>query len=296
MRTATAGMAAGALAAGCLFGDTRNAGAQTDFYNTDAGRPVLIEDAYPVERYAFELQLAPLRVERERGGVYGWGVEPEVAYGILPMTQIEIGFPVVFVDAGSSSRAGLAGVELSVMHNLNTETRTLPAFAVVVHVHGPAGAFGPRRAYVSVKGIATRSFRLLRTHANVEYTFGSARLVRHPDEALGVRHEVSRLVAGVAVDKTLPLRSMLLIADLYVRDPAAAEDRPEWHASAGVRYQFGPRFALDGGIGHRFTGADRVWFATFGAAYAFAIRSFIPVPRSARRPAPAGAGGRGAVQ
>ncbi|MBA2669021.1 MAG: hypothetical protein H0U67_01455, partial [Gemmatimonadetes bacterium] len=40
----------GALA---LFGGAPLA-AQTDYYNTDAGRPVRIEDAHPVERYAFE--------------------------------------------------------------------------------------------------------------------------------------------------------------------------------------------------------------------------------------------------
>ena len=41
------------------------ADAQTDYYNTDAGRPVTVEDAFPVERYAFELQAAPLRLERQ---------------------------------------------------------------------------------------------------------------------------------------------------------------------------------------------------------------------------------------
>jgi len=34
---------------------------QTDYYNLDTNRPVLIEDAYPTERFAFELQLAPVR-------------------------------------------------------------------------------------------------------------------------------------------------------------------------------------------------------------------------------------------
>src|SRR4029453_3509588 len=63
------------------------AGAQTDYYNTDAGRPIRVEDAYPTERYGFELQLAPLRLERSRGGVYNWGVEPELAYGVLPRTH-----------------------------------------------------------------------------------------------------------------------------------------------------------------------------------------------------------------
>ncbi|MBA3405624.1 MAG: hypothetical protein H0U13_13250, partial [Gemmatimonadaceae bacterium] len=59
-------------------------GAQTDYYNTDAGRPVQIEDAYATERYAFELKLAPVRLERAIGGVYNFGIEPEIAYGILP--------------------------------------------------------------------------------------------------------------------------------------------------------------------------------------------------------------------
>jgi hypothetical protein len=50
--------------------------AQTDYYNTDAGRPLRIEDAYTTERYAFELQLAPMRIDRTRGGEYSWSMEP----------------------------------------------------------------------------------------------------------------------------------------------------------------------------------------------------------------------------
>ena len=73
--------------------------AQTDYYNTDAGRPVRIEDAYPVERYAFEAQVAPLRLERADGGGYHWEIEPELAYGIFPRTQVEVGLPLTFQDA-----------------------------------------------------------------------------------------------------------------------------------------------------------------------------------------------------
>ncbi|MEO5902894.1 MAG: hypothetical protein ABIQ55_02665, partial [Gemmatimonadaceae bacterium] len=40
--------------------------AQTDYYNTDTGRPIQIEDAYATERYAFEMKLAPVRLERTR--------------------------------------------------------------------------------------------------------------------------------------------------------------------------------------------------------------------------------------
>ncbi|HEX8431422.1 MAG TPA: hypothetical protein VF625_09050, partial [Longimicrobium sp.] len=73
-------LAGAALAVAVLAGP---ATAQTDYYNTDEGRPVRIEDAASVERYAFELQLAPFRVARERGGIYHWEIAPELAYGIL---------------------------------------------------------------------------------------------------------------------------------------------------------------------------------------------------------------------
>ena len=65
--------------------------AQTDYYNTDAGRPLQIEDAHPVERRAFEIQAAPLRFERSGSGAYRWEIEPEVAYGIFPRTHVELG-------------------------------------------------------------------------------------------------------------------------------------------------------------------------------------------------------------
>jgi hypothetical protein len=55
--------------------------AQIDYRNLDDGRPVATEDAYPVERYAFEL-LAPYRFETEAGGAELHLVIPEVAHGI----------------------------------------------------------------------------------------------------------------------------------------------------------------------------------------------------------------------
>ena len=101
--------------------------AQTDFYNTDRGRPIQIEDAYVTERYAFELKLAPVRLERAGRGTYNWGLDPEVAYGILPRTQIELSLPLAYREAGSQHTSGVAGLELSLMHNLNAETETWPA-------------------------------------------------------------------------------------------------------------------------------------------------------------------------
>jgi len=246
-------------------------GAQTDYYNTDAGRPVRIEDAYPVERYAFEAQVAPLRLERLHGGVYHWEIEPELAYGIFPRTQVEVGFPLTFQDgAEERSGLGLAGVDVSVLHNLNAETRTLPALAVAADVVLPVGGGAPDRVYPSVKGIATRTFSFARFHLNGRYTFGTA-----PDGGAEVG-EASRWMAGVAVDRTFPLRSALLIADVFAEQPLHRGEEIRWTAEVGTRYQLNPFFALDAGVGRRLTGEEHGWFVTFGAARVFAVRSLMP--------------------
>ena len=242
------------------------ASAQTDYYNTDAGRPITIEDAYPVERRAVELQLAPLRLERARGGVYTWAIEPEVAVGFLPRTQLEVAFPLAYVDAGAGRRtSGLAGVELSVLHNLNVET-SIPALGVAGELLLPVGGLGPEQAFASVKGIATKTFRWARFHANAAYTLGA-----EPEaDAIGLA-EASRWMAGVAVDRTFPLRSALLTAEVVARQPILAAEDLEWSTGAGTRYQFSPRWALDAGVGYHFTGDARPWSVTFGGAYAFGL-------------------------
>jgi len=247
--------------------------AQTDYYNTDTNRPVLIEDAYSTERFAFELQLAPLRLERGSGGLYRWSVEPELAYGVLPRTHLELGFPLAFRDAPSEAREfGLDGVHLSMLHTLNIETAGLPAFGIAADVALPIGGnFAPDRVYPSAKLIATRTFSFARFHVNGRYTFGPS-----PDGGDGAE-ELSRWYAGIAVDRTLPLRSLLIVADAYALQPLNDDDDLVWNVGGGVRYQLDPRFGLDAGIGRRF-GGENSWFFTFGTAYAFAVRSLIPVP------------------
>ena len=255
----------GGLVIVALVLSTAPLGAQTDYYNTDTGRPLQIEDAYPLERRAFELQAAPLRLERARGGLYHWGIEPEIAFGILPRTQIELGAPLAFIDGGpGAQRSGLAGLDLSALHNLNVET-AIPALAIGASVLLPVGSLGPDEAYASVKGLMTRTFTWARFHVNGEYTFGSERI-----DATGAV-DLVRWTAGIAVDRTFPLRSLLIAAEVFAREPFEASEDGEWNAGAGLRYQLSPRLALDGGIGRRLTGGEQTWYLTFGTAYAFGL-------------------------
>jgi hypothetical protein len=243
-----------------------DAGAQTDYYNTDVGRPLQTEDAYAIERRAVEIQAAPLRLERSRN-VYAWGIEPELAVGLLPRTQVELGLPLLVIDAGVAGRsAGIAGLDASFLYNLNAETR-IPALAVGAGVLAPVGSLARDQAYTSVKGIATRTLPWARFHVNLQYTFGEA-----GGDVVGAgAAEMARWTTGLAVDRAFPLESLLLSAEVFMQQPLVASEGLEWNAAAGTRVQLAPRLALDLGGGAHLTGADRGWFATVGGAYVIGL-------------------------
>ena len=241
------------------------ASAQTDYYNTDAGRPLTIEDASATERYAFELQLAPLTLERARGGVYRWEVEPEIAYGILPRTQLELGFPLSYIDRGGGYRAfGLNGVDLGVLHNLNVET-SIPALAIGADVLLPIDGFAPEQAVFTAKGIATRTLRSMRVHLNAQYSWSG-------DETA----ELSRWLYGASVDRAFPLKSMLVGAEVFARESSNGGGEAQWNTAVGIRRQLTPTFNIDAGVGKQINGENRSWFMTLGLAHAFAVRSLLP--------------------
>jgi hypothetical protein len=252
---------------------------QTDYYNTDRGRPVQVEDAYVTERHALELKLAPVRLERTDGGTYNWGLEPEIALGILPRTQVELGVPLAFMEYGSVRRSGIAGLDLSVMHNFNVETEGLPALALRADVLAPVGNLAADRAYSSLTGIATRTYSWARFHVNGQYTFGASPATSSTGTTtLGGPGalDVSRWFAGAAIDKAYPLSSVLVTAELYGRKPLDSNKAVEYTAGTGTRFQLSPTLALDGGFGRRLNGPEQGWYVTFGSAYAFSIPALFP--------------------
>jgi hypothetical protein len=243
------------------------AAAQTDFYNTDRGRPLQTEDALVIERRAFELQAAPLTFTRVARGVSQWGIAPELAWGFAPRTQLEVALPITIMDDGTRTRAltALAGVEVELLHQLNTETRTLPSLALGAGVHLPAGPLAPVRGLASVRALATRTFAWGRMHLNGQYTPGE-------DLTLGDRgaDDATRWSAGLALDHTFPLRSLLIGAELVTRAPLLADADTDWRAGVGIRQQVSPRLAMDAGLNRRVSAGAAGWSITMGAAYAFA--------------------------
>ena len=273
--------ALGRWAAGTVLASTLSAGAlsaQTDYYNTDTGRPLQVEDAHVVERRAVELQLAPLRVEGGRGRRAQWGVEPEFAIGLANRTQFEVGFPLqrreTTAPGGRAPGGALAlgGVEVALLHMLNVET-ALPAMAVGVEATLPVGNEAPRRLYPTVKGILTRTTPHFRVHVNGQVTVGDAPAASAGDEGPHGVAERSRWLAGVSVDRPFPLRALLVGAEVVASRPLLEGDaRPlRVDVAAGARSQLSPRVALDVGGGRRVQGEATGWYLTAGAAVAVGL-------------------------
>jgi len=143
--------------------------AQTDYYNTDAGRPLRIEDASPTARFALDLHFPTARVERLAEGVTRLRVEPALSYGILPRTAVEVRAAFVFREPEAAPRVGMSGMGISVMHALNAETAKLPAIAIAGELYEPTGSAKTGGPAFSFRTLVTRSMTSGRVHANATY-------------------------------------------------------------------------------------------------------------------------------
>ena len=155
---------------GCLIG--RQLLAQTDYYNTDAGHPIRVEDATPTARFALDLHFPTARLERLDGGIMRQRLEPAVSFGMLPRTALELRVAFVFRESGAKPRAGMSGAGLGITSAITTETAHIPGIAVGAEAFAPAGGArtGDGTAY-SLRSLVTRTTSVARLHANV--TFGS---------------------------------------------------------------------------------------------------------------------------
>ena len=242
--------------------------AQIDYRNLDDDRPVVTEDAYPVERYAFEL-LGPYRFEAEAGGAEHHTIVPELAYGVARNTQVGLKLPFAAVDEGAGTDWGLAGLRVFGLYNFNTESRWVPALSLRADATFPVGSLAGEGSRFALKAIATRSWGRMRLHLNAARGFGS-------EDALSVAEPLKRWSGSVAVDRTFFRPSILLIGEVAVSQ--AVQDAPTGvNASLGGRWQWTPTLVLDAGVTRRLRsdiGPDIA--LTIGLSHAFALRGLMP--------------------
>ena len=251
------------------------ASAQIDYRNLEDDRPVVTEDAYPVERYAFEL-LAPYRYEAEADGARLHTTVPEAAYGIARNAQVGLKLPLAAVDEAGGTDWGLAGLRVFGLYNFNTETRSLPALSLRADASFPVGSLAGDGSRFALKAIATRSWGRMRVHLNASRGFGS-------EDALSVAEPLNRWGGSLAVDRTFFRSSILLIAEVAVSQ--AVQDAPTaMNASFGGRWQWTPTLVLDAGVTRRLRSDIGPDFGlTIGLSHAFALRGLMPAgPRTGR--------------
>lgn len=253
-----------------LLAFSKEAQAQIDYRNLDDDRPVVTEDAYPVERYAFEF-LLPYRFEDEADDHQLHSAVPEMAYGFARNAQLGVKLPFSAVHEGGETDWGLAGLRLFGLYNFNTESRWLPALSVRVDAAFPVGSLAGENTRYAVKAIATRSWGRVRLHLNAARGFGS-------EETLAAAEPVHRWSGSVALDRTFFRSSFLLIAELA--SAQSVDNAPVTvNASIGGRWQWTPTLVLDVGVTRRLRSAGPDLGLTVGVSHAFALRGLMPGAR-----------------
>jgi hypothetical protein len=242
------------------------AAAQIDYRNLDQSRPTSVEDAYPLERYGFELSGG-----YHRSGAHGGGrdlLAPELVYGIARGAQAAVRLP--WVIRGGAGAAGLAGAGLSLLVNFSTEGPKLPGLSGRVDASLPVGAAGGHGVGVSLTGLATRSFGTRRVHLNGSVALGM------PDVP-GAVDPLPRWWLGLAVDQTLIRRSTLLVGEASVAS-ARRGVRAGYAFGFGIRQQLLPTLVGDVGLGWNFKPHARGEFdLTIGLSHSFALAFLMPV-------------------
>lgn len=231
------------------------ANAQHDYRNLDHGRPVVTEDAYPVEQRALEVML-PASYGRT-AGAGDWMVEPELMWGAAPNGMLGLGAPIALGDGG-----GLVGLRPFAFYNFNTEMPALPALALRFDATLPIGALGGEGVLGGITAIATRSFGRIRMHLNAGATLGAA--ADAPLDDAPARWNVS-----LGVDHTLWRQSAVLVADVQFAESLGGGSA--WLGGAGVRMQFSPSVVFDAGVARRLSAQGPDLFLTAGFTRSFAL-------------------------
>ena len=280
--TLTTALAVG-VATGAIAGRPGSAQAQIDYRNLDDDRPTLIEDAYPIEHYAFEA-LAPYRFEAEPRGIDRHLVVPELEYGIAMNSQLGVKLAwagihdpqhVDIVDPNgnfrevTNSRSGLAGLTVFGLYNFTTEGPVLPALSLRADIAFPIGELAGDNTRAAIKAIVTRGFGRNRIHINVARGLGK-------EASLGEGEPLDRWTYGAAIDRTLFRQSVLLIGEVFAAQAVAGAPTAV-NASLGARWQWRTNTVLDIGVGRRLKEQPGPDFAlTVGLSHAFAVPGLLP--------------------
>ncbi len=234
-------LACGAAVCVALGATACPARAQADYRNLDPGRPIAVEDAQPIEYRAVESQWGVPRFSRQRSGQWLAALELEFKWGIYKNLQVGTSGEYVAARAAGKTLLAASDRQFHLLYNFNQETGRMPAIAVRPELTVRTGGLGSGHEHGALKWIVTKTVGLNRLHLNGSYTVG-------PTAAPGKGGElVNRFFYGGAYERTLPLKFVVLLADVYARKPIDGS-RTEAVIEFGTRVQLNPTWVLDAGV------------------------------------------------
>lgn len=234
-----------------------------DHDNLDPNRPIAIEDAYVVPKGEIGVEGGLLFSDRKRGEsrlVF----QPQLIIGAFNNTQLELSSDVSTDPRSVVGDDKSGNLTVGALYNFNTETITLPAFAVRMQLGFPAGVHA-RGVDTALTGVMTRSYGRWRTHLNIGYTvLGSPQGLE--------RSGAYRVVAAISYPLGYPMSFRnTVIANVFTRQSDLVGQRNPTGIGLGLRHQVSSRVVFDAGVGTEFIGpSDRsIFFSTIGLSVGF---------------------------
>ena len=252
---AVLGVAWGALAAE----------AQDDFRHLDRGRPLRVEDAYPIKLNEWEWEAGGALARRsdETAGA----IVLELKTGLFRNAQLGVEAHGAIEREEGVSASGIEEVGFHLLYNLNQEGRRSPAIAFRGDVAVPgSGAVAAPATTGRAAAMLTRTLGPARLHLNGAHRWS-------PTEEGGNTWEF-----GAALDRVLGLSSRMMAADILVEVPDMGPNRV-W-VDIGARVQLTKQTVFDAGLYSRVDqwgdGTPEVGL-TVGVSRSFGVRRLVPV-------------------
>lgn len=234
-----------------------------DHDNLEAGRPLRIDDAYPIPKGEIGVDVGAT-VHDRRGDGFGYGLGIGVLYGIGYNAQIEISGDAAFEGSSVAATDRETAAALGVLYNFNSESLQWPAFAVRAEAEATSGF---RDTGVDASGglIVTRTFGRMRTHVNADYLVAAS-------AAAGERRGRYNAAVGASYPLGYPMRFReTLIVDVFTQQSSDTSESNTTGIEMGIRHQISHRIVADAGLGSDVFGPDdRVaWYGMVGVSTGF---------------------------
>jgi hypothetical protein len=240
-----------------------SSGWAVDHNNLDEGRPLRLEDAYPIAYGELSTEIG-VRFSQNRQSPDRFSFPLEILYGAYWNLHVGIGSTPATEPQTIDEAEKSGDLRTFVLYNLNQETLRLPAFATKLSLDFPTGVRS-RGIDTELKGIVTRSFGPVRTHVNAGYEF-----IGHASD--GERKGRYEVVLGAQYPLGYP-RSFdtTLLTDIFTQQSVRSGESSNSGLEIGIRRQIAPLVVIDAGVGTEFTGpAERTpFFMVVGVSVGF---------------------------